>query len=57
MTGWCNGGTGHVFLWTLAHELLGESSYGRLAEATALDVFHTPLQIETLCCGLAGCEL
>jgi hypothetical protein len=54
MTGWCNGGTGHVFLWTLAHELLGESSYGRLAEATALDVFHTPLQIETLCCGLAG---
>jgi uncharacterized protein YyaL (SSP411 family) len=29
-------------------------SYGKLAEATALDVFHTPLQIETLCCGLAG---
>ena len=54
MTGWCNGGAGQVFLWSLAHQLLGDASFGRLAEATALDVFHSPMQIDTLCCGLAG---
>lgn len=54
MTGWCNGGAGQIFLWTLAHELLQDPAYGKLAEQTALHVYHTPMQIDTLCCGLAG---
>ena len=54
MSGWCNGGAGQVFLWNLAAELLGDPAHAKLAEATALDVFHTPMQIDTLCCGLAG---
>jgi hypothetical protein len=32
MPGWCNGSAGYVFLWTEAHEAIGEKQYLELAE-------------------------
>ena len=55
MSGWCNGSAGFVFLWTLAHKMLGEAEYGTLAEQAALDAWESnAVQIGNLCCGYAG---
>jgi serine/threonine-protein kinase len=54
MPGWCNGTAGFVFLWTLAHKMLGKAEYGTLAERAGLDVRESEGQIGNLCCGYAG---
>ncbi len=54
MPGWCNGTAGFVFLWTLAHQLLGDKFYFELAEKAALNVIEDPDRIANLCCGFAG---
>ncbi|HEX6903026.1 MAG TPA: lanthionine synthetase LanC family protein [Thermoanaerobaculia bacterium] len=54
MPGWCNGSAGYVFLWTLAHRMLGGSSYAALAEGAAWNAWEEPSRNASLCCGLAG---
>jgi hypothetical protein len=54
MPGWCNGSAGFVFLWTLAHRMLGEDRYRSLAESAAWNAWEAPDGGGTLCCGLAG---
>jgi serine/threonine protein kinase len=54
MSGWCNGACGYVFLWTLAHRLLGTPRYLDLASGAAWRSWEAPEQTVTLCCGLAG---
>ncbi len=54
MAGWCNGSAGFVFLWTLAHQILGDPRWRELAEGTAWNVWEAPDSHGTLCCGLAG---
>lgn len=54
MSGWCNGACGYVFLWTLAHRLLGDPRYLDLAHGAAWRSWDAPEQVGTLCCGLAG---
>jgi serine/threonine-protein kinase len=54
MSGWCNGSSGFVFLWTLAHRMLGKPEYGSLAEQAGLDAWESDGQIGNLCCGYGG---
>jgi serine/threonine-protein kinase len=54
MAGWCNGSAGFVFLWTIAHKMLGRSEYGVLADQAGLDALESDGQIGNLCCGYAG---
>ena len=54
MSGWCNGSAGFVFLWTLAHKMLGKAEYGVLAEQAGLDAWESDGQIGNLCCGYGG---
>jgi len=54
MAGWCNGSAGFVFLWTLAHEMIGRSEFARLAEGAAFDCWESESQIGNLCCGFGG---
>ncbi len=54
MAGWCNGSAGFVFLWTLAHSVLGRSEYSRLAEGAAYDAWESESPLGNLCCGYAG---
>jgi serine/threonine-protein kinase len=54
MAGWCNGSAGFVFLWTLAHRMLGRSEYAALADGAAFDCWESDSQIGNLCCGYAG---
>jgi serine/threonine-protein kinase len=54
MSGWCNGACGYVFLWTVAHRLLGDARYLELAHGAAWRSWEAPEPIVTLCCGLAG---
>jgi serine/threonine-protein kinase len=54
MPGWCNGTAGFVFLWTLAHRMLGDDLYLTLAEKAASNVREEPDTVGQLCCGLAG---
>jgi eukaryotic-like serine/threonine-protein kinase len=54
MPGWCNGSAGFVFLWTLAHRMLGDARYAALAEAAAWNAWEDPGHAASLCCGLAG---
>jgi eukaryotic-like serine/threonine-protein kinase len=54
MSGWCNGSAGYVFLWTLAHRMLGEPTYAALAEGAAWNAWEDPGRNASLCCGLAG---
>lgn len=54
MAGWCNGTCGYVFLWTLAHRVLGRMRYLDLAHSAALRTWDAEDPAETLCCGLAG---
>jgi eukaryotic-like serine/threonine-protein kinase len=54
MPGWCNGSAGFVFLWTLAHQMLGEERFRSLAEGAAWNVWEAADANGSLCCGLAG---
>jgi predicted Ser/Thr protein kinase len=54
MPGWCNGSAGQVFLFTLAHRLLGDEQWLELAELSAWDTWDRPRTNSTLCCGTAG---
>ena len=54
MPGWCNGSAGPVFLFTLAHRLLGHPEWLRLAELAAWNNWDAPRTATTLCCGTAG---
>lgn len=54
MPGWCNGSAGFVFLWTLAHDLLRNDAYLRLAELAAWNTWEEPVATGDLCCGSAG---
>jgi hypothetical protein len=54
IAGWCNGSAGFVFLWSLAHRMLGSERYLALAEGAAWDAWEAPGDNGTLCCGLAG---
>jgi serine/threonine-protein kinase len=54
MPGWCNGSAGYVFLWTLAHRILGSPEYLALAEGAAWDACEMAGQLNNLCCGTAG---
>jgi serine/threonine-protein kinase len=54
MAGWCNGTCGYVFLWTLAHRLLGAPRYAELAEGAAWRTWEAAEPSPTLCCGLGG---
>lgn len=54
MPGWCNGSAGQVFLWTLAHRLLGDAEWLELAELSAWHTWDEPRATADLCCGSAG---
>lgn len=54
MPGWCNGSAGHVFLFTLAHRVLGDAEWLRLAELAAWNTWDEARGPTTLCCGTSG---
>jgi len=54
MPGWCNGSAGHVFTFTLAHCVLGDPDWLRLAELAAWNNFDESHGPTTLCCGTSG---
>ena len=54
MSGWCNGSAGQVFLFTLAHRILGDDEWLRLAELAAWNNWDEPRAATDLCCGTAG---
>lgn len=54
MPGWCNGSAGQVFLFTLAHRLLGDGQWLQLAEQSAWNNWDEPRGATNLCCGTAG---
>ena len=51
---WCNGAAGYVHLWTLAHSLLGDERFARLAQQAAWCVYESAPAGGDLCCGFAG---
>jgi predicted Ser/Thr protein kinase len=51
---WCNGSAGHLFLFTLAHRLLGGDEWLRLAEGCAWTSWDAACATIDLCCGGAG---
>ena len=54
MSGWCNGSCGYLFLFTLAHRMLGTARYLDVATGAAWNSWESADPAETLCCGLAG---
>jgi eukaryotic-like serine/threonine-protein kinase len=54
MPGWCNGGCGYVFLWTLAHAQFPQAGFLRLAVGAGEDAWAAHDGVGQLCCGLAG---
>ena len=54
MPGWCNGGTGYVFLWRLASDLTHEARFEQLALGAARDAWLLDTPARQLCCGAAG---
>jgi serine/threonine-protein kinase len=54
MAGWCNGSSGQVFLWSLAHELLGDPRWLAMAEGAAWNSWESADPAASLCCGLVG---
>jgi hypothetical protein len=52
--GWCNGSAGQLFLFTLAHRLLGGDEWLRLAELCAWNTWDENRRRTSLCCGSAG---
>jgi serine/threonine-protein kinase len=51
---WCHGTAGYVFLFTLAHRLLGDDRWLQLAELAAWHAWDGPRNNATLCCGTSG---
>ncbi|HKR67178.1 MAG TPA: lanthionine synthetase LanC family protein [Thermoanaerobaculia bacterium] len=51
---WCNGSAGYVFLFVLAHKMLGDEQWLELATRTAWNCWDEPRGVTTLCCGTAG---
>jgi len=54
MPGWCNGSAGQVFLFTLAHRMLGDDEWLQLAHLSAWNNWDEPRGPSSLCCGTAG---
>ena len=54
MPGWCNGSSGYVYLWTLAHRVYSDARYLDLAAKAAADAFEAAGGGHGLCCGFAG---
>lgn len=54
MAGWCNGSAGFVFLWTLAHRVLGGGPWLDLAQRAARDAWESRPGAVNLCCGATG---
>lgn len=54
MSGWCNGTSGYVFLWTLAHRFFDKPLLLDLAHGAAWEVWDAPDLAASLCCGLVG---
>ncbi|MEO7503208.1 MAG: lanthionine synthetase LanC family protein [Gemmatimonadaceae bacterium] len=54
MAGWCNGSSGQVLLWSLAHDMFGDARWLEMAEGAAWNAWEAPDLASTLCCGLAG---
>jgi serine/threonine-protein kinase len=54
MPSWCNGSAGQVFLFTIAHRLLGDEQWLQLAESCAWNNWDEPRSAASLCCGTAG---
>jgi serine/threonine-protein kinase len=54
MSGWCNGSAGQVFLWTLAHRVLGDKRWLEMAERAAWNSWESTDTSANLCCGLVG---
>jgi serine/threonine-protein kinase len=52
--GWCNGSAGMLFLFTLAHRLLGDARWLELAELCAWAAWDMQRATASLCCGGAG---
>jgi serine/threonine protein kinase len=52
--GWCNGSAGQVFLFTLAHRILGDERWLQLAESSAWNAWDEQRPLAILCCGSAG---
>lgn len=54
MAGWCNGAAGHVFLWTLAHDVFRKDEYLQVATEAVWNAWEEGLYTADLCCGSAG---
>lgn len=54
MAGWCNGSSGHVLLWSLAHDMRGDARWLEMAEGAAWNSWESSDIATTLCCGLVG---
>lgn len=54
MSGWCNGSSGFVHLWTLAHRTFGDARHLALAQKSAWNVHESRGAGASLCCGDAG---
>jgi serine/threonine-protein kinase len=54
MPGWCQGSAGRVFLFVLAHRLLGDERWLQIAEACAWHTWEDERFGPNLCCGSAG---
>jgi serine/threonine-protein kinase len=54
-TGWCNGSSGHIFLWMLLFKQFKDEKYIRIAEKLAAHLM-TGIQHDhtNLCCGMTG---
>jgi eukaryotic-like serine/threonine-protein kinase len=57
-TGWCHGSAGYLLLWILAHRILGDDRFLRLARGSACHIatgINGKSGIDpSLCCGYAG---
>jgi len=55
LSGWCNGSTGFIHLWTLANEVLPNRRFLELAESCGTAVWKASNNSALdLCCGLSG---
>jgi len=54
LVSWCNGSSGFVYLWTLAHRLFADQRYLTLAERAARYSWEQADTFGNVCCGLAG---
>ncbi|NJM06997.1 hypothetical protein HC891_13680 [Candidatus Gracilibacteria bacterium] len=51
---WCNGSAGMIYLWTMAHQVLGNQEYLELAILSAWDAIDSTDMGGDLCCGAGG---